>query len=259
MLETSFSCYIKRFPRCKKQGPKDHPKPDFMQRISTGTNPGYESFLVDKPWGYEYLMFQNELVGLWFLYIRHGAGTSLHCHPRKKTGLVLLSGQAEITFLNDSTRLTALSRMMIRPGLFHSTRALSPEGIVLLEVETPRDKENLVRLEDEYGRESKPYEGRDSMRPLPGHCLRFEFGSDEEVRSHELAGCKLSLLKTWHPERLDLSDPGMLLLILEGGLFTEDGQPILAAGDVVTPSTFGRLRKTFSAPGGLALLLISRS
>ena len=113
----------------------------------------YLGVIVDKPWGYEYLMFQNELVGVWYLHIRQGERTSMHCHPRKKTSLILLEGEGELSFLNDTMKLKPLSRTIIRPGLFHSTQAFSPKGIAMIEIETPPDKGNLVRLEDEYGRE----------------------------------------------------------------------------------------------------------
>ena len=63
----------------------------------------YQKVLVKKPWGYEYLMYQNGTVGVWYLHIKEGARTSLHCHPHKKTGLILLSGEAVVSFLNDST------------------------------------------------------------------------------------------------------------------------------------------------------------
>lgn len=49
----------------------------------------FQGVIVSKPWGYEYLMYQNGIVTLWYLHIEHGCGTSMHCHPRKKTGLIL--------------------------------------------------------------------------------------------------------------------------------------------------------------------------
>ena len=52
----------------------------------------YEKTVVKKPWGYEYLVYQNDKVALWFLYIGHGHQTSMHCHPNKTTGLILLNG-----------------------------------------------------------------------------------------------------------------------------------------------------------------------
>ena len=56
----------------------------------------YTEVMVTKPWGYEYLMYQNEDIAIWSLHIDYGKQTSLHCHPRKKTGLILLSGEAEV-------------------------------------------------------------------------------------------------------------------------------------------------------------------
>ena len=54
----------------------------------------YEKTIVNKPWGYEYLAYENEDVGLWFLNIKKNHQTSMHCHPKKTTGLVLLDGVA---------------------------------------------------------------------------------------------------------------------------------------------------------------------
>ena len=61
----------------------------------------YEKTVVSKPWGYEYLAYQNDKVALWFLYIGHNHQTSMHCHPNKTTGLILLDGEAQISFLGD--------------------------------------------------------------------------------------------------------------------------------------------------------------
>ena len=56
----------------------------------------YDSTIVKKPWGYEYLAYENNHVALWLLYIKHTHSTSLHCHPNKTTGLILLDGEAEV-------------------------------------------------------------------------------------------------------------------------------------------------------------------
>ena len=118
----------------------------------------YKDFVVKKPWGYEYLIYESPEVALWLLYIEKNMGTSLHCHPMKTTGLILLEGQAEIGFIADSKVIDAPSKQMIRRGLFHSTTALSQDGVFVLEIETPNDKEDLVRLVDNYGRSKNGYE-----------------------------------------------------------------------------------------------------
>ena len=118
----------------------------------------YKNKVVIKPWGYEYLVYENEDVALWHLHIDQGQQTSMHCHPKKTTGLILLNGEAEVSFLADKRIIKGLDKIMIRRGLFHQTKALSEGGIDLFEIETPNDKEDLVRLSDNYGRQDKPYE-----------------------------------------------------------------------------------------------------
>jgi hypothetical protein len=123
----------------------------------------HKDVIVSKPWGYEYLIFETEEIALWLLYIKGGGKTSLHCHPNKTTGLLLLKGNARISFIADYKNISAPSKQMFRRGLFHSTEALSPEGIFLLEIETPNNKSDLIRLDDIYGRSNLSYESGDNL------------------------------------------------------------------------------------------------
>ena len=127
--------------------------------------------VVKKPWGYEYLAYENKDVALWFLYIKPTHATSLHCHPNKTTGLILLDGKAEVSFLNSSSILNPTNKVMIRKGLFHSTKAISEKGAFVFEIETPVDKQDLVRFKDNYGREGKPYEDETFEMPKAEDCL----------------------------------------------------------------------------------------
>ena len=52
--------------------------------------------VVLKPWGKEFLVYENKDVALWYLSISKNEMTSFHCHPLKKTGFLLLEGQIEI-------------------------------------------------------------------------------------------------------------------------------------------------------------------
>lgn len=135
-----------------------------MSSIKSMNNP-HREIVVQKPWGYEYLVYENPEVALWLLYIEQGKGTSLHCHPKKTTGLILLEGEAELGFIADTKIIQGPSKQMIRRGLFHSTKALSSPGVFLLEIETPNDKEDLVRLFDEYGRSAAGYEQQHKWFP----------------------------------------------------------------------------------------------
>ena len=216
----------------------------------------YANVIVNKPWGYEYLMYENDCVGIWFLHIRHGAKTSLHCHPRKKTGLILLSGEAVVTFLNGSTQIKGLNKMMIREGLFHSTAALSKDGISVIETETPCDKGNLVRLEDEYGREEKPYEGSDAHAPIKDNCIQLSHPEKGQQFNYSIGSCSFSVEMVKDVSGLRQRPLGEIEVILDGGLVSRTGEPVVGPGDVVSSDTLDRLAEVFSAPNGTSLLSI---
>jgi len=119
----------------------------------------YASVVVNKPWGYEYQLYDNGEVSVWILSIRPGASTSLHCHRSKLTSLVVLAGRVATCSLKSRFTLGRLDGVSIDAGAFHSTRATDGSGAFVLEIETPSLKCDVVRLRDEYGRQLTAYEG----------------------------------------------------------------------------------------------------
>lgn len=202
------------------------------------TSDQFKGVVVGKPWGYEYLLYSNPNVELWYLRIEHGQRTSMHCHPTKKTGLVVLQGHGTISFLNDEMEIDGLSKVMLRPGLFHSTACTSKKGLSLLEIETPPDKNDLVRMEDRYGRTNTPYEGEETYRPDLGK-VRL----DEHDKRYTIDKCSLVVTRPGAEFRARYCD---LVMVLAGGLIhAESGRPVLSAGDVVGHKTFNTLREKF--------------
>src|SRR4051794_580973 len=67
----------------------------------------YSRVIVRKPWGYEYLLFSNDSVAVWVLYIKAGEETSMHCHARKKTSLIVLDGIVRCSTLDVCLRRRA--------------------------------------------------------------------------------------------------------------------------------------------------------
>ena len=216
----------------------------------------YSDIVVRKPWGYEYLMYQSDAIAIWFLHIRCEAQTSLHCHPGKKTGFILLSGESEVSFLNDSMRMRAVGKLMIREGLFHSTKAVSPRGINVIEVESPPDKGNLVRLEDQYGRKEQPYEGKDATVPMHEDCIRLALPENGAERSYSVDGCRLVIETIRDADVLHKRDADEIILVIGGGLISKTDEYILSPGDVVTIGTFNRLAGTFRASPEIHLMTV---
>ena len=61
----------------------------------------YKSVVCIKPWGYEFLVYESKKIGTWFLKIVKNEGTSLHTHFKKDTFIVVLSGTAKLTLVNN--------------------------------------------------------------------------------------------------------------------------------------------------------------
>lgn len=184
----------------------------------------YDLNIVKKPWGYEYLVYENQNVGLWFLYIAPNQSTSMHCHPKKTTGLVLLDGKAEVSFLADTRVIDSLDKVMIRRGLFHSTKALSDKGAWIFEIETPKDKHDLVRLKDQYGRSYKPYEDDTFEESKTDQCLWLSQPELNKTNNYQFANCNILVETIDNIEIINNKQDEDLLIFLDGGMVrTIDG------------------------------------
>jgi mannose-6-phosphate isomerase-like protein (cupin superfamily) len=191
--------------------------------------------IVSKPWGYEYVAYHNNDVALKVLHIAKDERTSLHCHPNKSTGLVLLNGTAEINFIADSKILTSPAKQMIRRGLFHQTRAISENGCIMFEVETPVDKDDLVRLKDNYGRENKGYEGSQYELPLYENCLNLTEPNKDSDLTYNFFERKMHLTWANSFDIFDNKSDDDIIMFLQGGLVkTIEGRKHLVTqpGDV---------------------------
>ncbi len=111
---------------------------------------------VEKPWGYElHWAVTDRYVGK-VLHVRAGHALSLQYHARKEETILLWSGRLRFD-IQESGRL--VSREMqpgdvqhVPPQTVHRMTAL--EDCDIFEVSTP-DLDDVVRLEDRYGRVSR--------------------------------------------------------------------------------------------------------
>ncbi|MFC6066173.1 cupin domain-containing protein [Streptomyces ochraceiscleroticus] len=122
--------------------------------------------IIPKPWGYEYRAYVDDFFDLWSLRIDAPHGTSVHVHPRKLTYLLCLGGQGVTSGLRrEDIRIGAGSILRIAPGAFHGTRNAGDEPLELIEVEVPRNKFDLIRLQDDYNRVGTAYESESVEQP----------------------------------------------------------------------------------------------
>jgi len=202
--------------------------------------------IVKKPWGYEYLVYQDANVALWFLYIAQNQKTSLHSHPKKTTGLIILDGKAQVDFFNNENVLDKLDKIMIRKGMFHSTTSISEHGTKLFEIETPNDKLDLVRLEDSYGREGLPYEDSTYENPKQDDCLWLENLSIYKNQQISFSDCKLTILNVKNITELTCLDSQKNVMILTGGIVTDYEVLIVCPGDIVKIEILQKIETVFN-------------
>lgn len=118
----------------------------------------YTCVTVQKPWGHE-MQFRGtaEYAGT-RLDLRAGAETSMHCHPGKTVVLVVERDGVWIERLDGERHyLTAGAGAIVESRVFHRLRA-GAGGAAVTEIEFPPNKQDLVRLEDAYGRQGQGYE-----------------------------------------------------------------------------------------------------
>ena len=111
---------------------------------------------VEKPWGHELIWARAEGYAGKVLFVRAGQALSLQFHREKDESWYVLEGRAELQLgeVGEAVLKTEIvgpgTAFRFRPGTVHRVRAV--EDTTILEVSTP-ELEDIVRLEDEYGRE----------------------------------------------------------------------------------------------------------
>lgn len=124
----------------------------------------YKNKVCVKPWGHEFLIFQNESIGIWFLRITGGNRTSVHCHYNKDTAILVLRGSMRLELVDGCVMaVNEMDTVYVPHYKFHSIGSFSPETfIVEIEVYNKNtnfsDKNDLLRITDIYKRRDNKYE-----------------------------------------------------------------------------------------------------
>ena len=119
---------------------------------------GVEPTKVEKPWGYELIWALSDDYCGKILFVQAGEALSLQFHRTKDESWLIHSGRAEIEMGEPGDKIPNVevigpgAAFRIRPGTIHRVKAL--EDTTILEVSTPQ-LEDVVRLEDRYGRSDK--------------------------------------------------------------------------------------------------------
>jgi acetolactate synthase I/II/III large subunit len=225
--------------------------------------PDFSDVIVKKPWGYEYLVFENEFVAIWILHLVRKKKTSMHCHPKKRTGLILLSGQATFRHLDEEMELKEWDGVNIDRGVFHSTEAcselqvspVSENGIWIMEIESPPQKDDLVRLKDEYGRAGVSYEGKDSMVFEPKECLKLKTPSDGEAFLREFLDINFRVQKGPLEGTTSYPSNNALVSVIGHNSQKLSDNPFLSIGSVANFGEFNKNTKNEDLSNSTMLII----
>jgi hypothetical protein len=197
---------------------------------------------VPKPWGHEYLAWKNKDCAIWVLHIKKNHETSFHCHTKKNTGLIVISGKVKLSLINSEYFLNRLEKLNIFRGRFHKSKAVSEHGATIIEVEAPVDKSDLVRWEDANGRTSSKYESvRKSILDLSPLYLGTE---DKYESSVVFEGCKFEILRSFE---LDIENASFdsMFVVLKGSIHDTLDNHLVIPGDVLGQSVLLKMFKKF--------------
>tara|TARA_R110000824_G_scaffold119818_1_gene274197 strand:+ start:11804 stop:12286 length:483 start_codon:yes stop_codon:yes gene_type:complete len=147
--------------------------------------------------------------------------------------------------MNDNFLLQPRHKIMIRKGLFHSTKAISKSGVSLFEVETPVDKFDLVRLKDSYGREGKPYEGVSHEYPKLEDCVKIQEPKKNKQHTYKIADCSLRVCNIEDTDFFKNFEDKRNIMFLKGGIVTEYGINVAGPGDILSCKVIKELIKVF--------------
>jgi mannose-6-phosphate isomerase len=118
----------------------------------------YRAARQDKPWGHELIFaaIADKYIGK-IIHVNAGHSLSLQYHREKEETMSVISGEALIEYGPAADQLTdrrfsAGDTIHLLPGVLHRITALSDLEFAEASTAYPGWREDVVRLEDRYGR-----------------------------------------------------------------------------------------------------------
>jgi rfaE bifunctional protein nucleotidyltransferase chain/domain len=180
----------------------------------------YKNKVNEKPWGKEYLAYQNKNIGIWILHINKDQETSLHCHFKKDTILIPLYGTFKINLYDRYEILNLFESLYIPRNTFHGLHSYINDGIIMeIEVYTENieytDKNDLLRIKDIYVRDKNNYESSVNER-LPDEDEIMDFNKENKYVIKET---EIIIQKTQTLDNLKFKYDKLILL--QGSLYSD--------------------------------------
>jgi rfaE bifunctional protein nucleotidyltransferase chain/domain len=184
----------------------------------------YFNRVNDKPWGKEYLAYQSKYIGIWILHVNKDQETSLHCHFKKDTILIPISGCFKINLFDKFLILNLLEPLYVPRETFHGIHSYLDNGILMeIEIYTDKieytDKNDLLRIKDIYNRDKNNYESSVVERqPNEHEIMYFDNNNKYNINNTNLEILKIKNIA-------EIKDKYDVVFLLDGSIFS-DGKKI---------------------------------
>lgn len=223
---------------------------------------------VKKPWGWEFTLLESKDVLVSYLNIDPNKSTSLHCHPTKITGYIVLEGEVEVEFLSGFKIFQHGDSVNFRPGLFHRTTA-GIDGALILEIETPANKRDLIRLEDSSGRSDSKYEtdlcnfSNEMFQNYINLTEKLTIWTDT-MQNLRMGRCLVSCFNMSSEEFLNVADDRTVFTVIDRGISikksfnSSPGSNLINVGNVTTVKTLKRMLPVLDFEGKFRFLTVVR-
>ena len=225
-------------------------------------NYNYDKKKILKPWGFEYTIFRNsDKLAITYVNILPNKQTSLHCHPLKKTGFIILSGKAKVqigVYKSNTKIYTSSSILVLRAGLFHSLKCISREPLIALEFETPVNKKDLVRFKDQYGRQTKPYESHKKAK-VDSSLIFFKKPKKSEVCKYFINGLEILIENYKNYKKMFKNNNNSISAILDGRIVNREGKQVIGYGEIVKTQTLKKLSTQFKIHKNIILMKVAKT
>jgi rfaE bifunctional protein nucleotidyltransferase chain/domain len=196
--------------------------------------------IYEKPWGYEYLAYQNDDIGIWILNIDKEQKTSLHCHFSKDTLLFCLKGCAKIELYNDYKILYSGEYLYIPKKKFHGLGTYT-DNCLLLEMEiydkdvTYTDKNDLLRINDIYNRplNSTYASSVTKIKITSDNIKNYNYFTLDKINNNT----NIDNISIWTTDTLkNIEDSSTTIILIDGKLSCNFN--IMCPGSIITNTTY---------------------
>lgn len=110
-----------------------------------------------KPWGFECLRLRNRHFDIWELFINPQSSTSSHIHVKKDALMLVIKGDVILATTGQKNNLSIGDFRIFKRGTVHQIINATDKIAHILEIESPPNRDDLLRIHDSYGREGLPY------------------------------------------------------------------------------------------------------